>query len=224
MASTYKAVLFDMDGVVVDSMPYHYRAWRKVFRSLGIRLDKMDIYKREGEQGIRSIAAILAEHGMQLSPEQMDDLLQRKEAIFKGMAAHRLFPGVESLVCDLKGEGRLIGLVTGTSRGEIDYVLPGNLIHFFDMVVTGDSVERGKPAPDPYLKAIEGLNISPSEAVVIENAPYGIQSAKEAGAFCIAVTTSLPRKYLRNADVVCGSLKEVRGLLLGKRLGLKVPK
>ncbi|MGA1794897.1 MAG: HAD family hydrolase [bacterium] len=222
MASIYKAVLFDMDGVLVDSMPYHYRAWREVFRSLGISLDKMEIYKREGEQGIRSIAAILAEHGIQLSPEQMDQLLQKKEAIFKGMAAHRLFPGVESLVRELRGEGYLIGLVTGTSRGEIDYVLPGNLIHSFDVVVTGDSVEHGKPAPDPYLKAIEGLHIDPSDALVIENAPYGIQSAKKAGIFCIALTTSLPRKYLRDADMVCDSLEEVRGLLRGKGLGLKV--
>ena len=224
MAHRYKGMLFDMDGVVVDSMPYHYRSWRKIFKSLGIHLDKLEIYKREGEQGIGSITSILEEHGIYLSIEERNKLLQDKEVLFKKIASPRLFPGIKSLIKDLKKEGYLLGLVTGTSRGEIDYVLPSYLITSFDVIVTGDSVGRGKPAPDPYMKAISDLKIKPVDAVVIENAPFGILSAKQAGTLCIAITTSLPREYLQNADFICDSLNEVRKLILGNGLGIKITK
>ncbi len=222
MARKYKAVLFDMDGVVVDSMPYHYRSWKQIFGSLGIHLDKMEIYKREGEQGIGSISEILAKHGKHLSIEERQNLLREKEKIFKKMASPRLFPGIENFIQDLKEKGLRLGLVTGTSRGEIKYVLPPHLIDSFDVVVSGDSVSRGKPAPDPYIKAIEDLKIQAGDAVVIENAPYGIQAAKKAGTICIALTTSLPSEYLQDADFICDSLDEIRKLILGNGLGIKI--
>lgn len=224
MANKYKAVLFDMDGVVVDSMPYHYRSWKQIFRSLGINLDKLEIYKREGEQGIGSISAILVDHGIHLSVDDRKKLLHQKEMLFKKIASPRLLPGIEPLIKDLKKEGYQLALVTGTSRSEIDYVLPSCLIVSFDVLVTGDSIERGKPAPDPYMKAIEYLKIRPSDSVVIENAPFGILSAKKAGALCIAITTSLSREYLQDADFICDSLEEVRKLILGNGLGIKITK
>jgi beta-phosphoglucomutase len=224
MGNRYKAVLFDMDGVVVDSMPYHYRSWKQIFQSMGIYLDKLEIYKREGEQGIGSISAILADHGIHLSVDERKKLLQEKEVLFKKMASPRLFPGIESFINDLKKEGYRLGLVTGTSSGEIDYVLPSYLIKSFDIVVTGDSVKRGKPAPEPYIKAIVDLKIKPAETIVIENAPFGILSAKKTGALCIAITTSLSREYLQDADFICDSLDEVRKLILGNGLGIKIKK
>jgi HAD superfamily hydrolase (TIGR01509 family) len=224
MANEYKAVLFDMDGVIVDSMPYHYRSWSQIFQSLGIYLDKLEIYKREGEKGIGSISAILADHGIHLSLNERKELLQEKEVIFKKMASPQLFPGIESFINDLKNKGFRLALVTGTSRGEIDYVLPSYLIKSFDVLVTGDTVKKGKPAPDPYIKAIEDLKIRPADAIVIENAPFGILSAKKAGSLCIAITTSLSREYLQDADYICDSLEEVRRLILGNGLGIKITK
>lgn len=224
MTNRYKAVLFDMDGVVVDSMPYHYRSWDQIFRSLGVHLDKLEIYKREGEQGIGSISAILADHGIQLSEDERKKLLQEKELLFKKIASPHLFPGIESFIDDLKTEGYSLGLVTGTSRSEIDYVLPSFLIKSFDVLVTGESVKKGKPAPDPYMKAMEDLKTTPGNTIVVENAPFGILSAKKAGALCIAITTSLSGEYLQEADFICDSLEEVRKLILGNGLGIKVKK
>ncbi|MGA1865243.1 MAG: HAD family hydrolase [bacterium] len=222
MTNRYKAVLFDMDGVIVDSMPYHYRSWDQIFRSLGVNLDKLEIYKREGEKGIGSISAILADHGIQLSEDERKKLLREKEILFKKIASPHLFPGIESFIDDLKTEGYRLGLVTGTSRGEIDYVLPSCLINSFDVLVTGESVKNGKPAPDPYMKAIEDLKITPADTIVIENAPFGILSAKKAGALCIAITTSLSGEYLQDADFICDSLEEARKLILGNGLGIKI--
>ena len=80
-------------------------------------------------------------------------------------------------------------------------------------IVAGDSVKHGKPCPDPYLKAAKLLKLFPDDCIVVENAPYGIESAKRAGMYCIAVTTSLPKEYLRKADVAVNSLKEVYALI-----------
>jgi len=224
MIPKYKAILFDMDGVIVDSMPYHYDSWLQIFQSLGIYVDKTEIYQREGERGLVTLSEILGANGKDLSFADRERLLREKEILFKKMASPRLFPGIEVLIGDLKREGYALGLVTGTSREEIDSVLPARLIETFDVIVTGDSVERGKPSPEPYLKALAGLRIKPFDAVVIENAPYGIRSAKSAGIYCIAITTSLPKAYLKEADLVCDSLEEVKSLILGHGLGFEVPK
>jgi len=79
--------------------------------------------------------------------------------------------------------------------------------------VSGDSVKRGKPYPDPYIKAAKILGLRPNDCLVIENAPYGIRSAKAAGMFCVAVTTSLPKEYLKKADVIVDSLGQVNSLI-----------
>ena len=222
MIPKYKAILFDMDGVIVDSMPYHYDSWLQIFQSLGIHVDKPEIYQREGEQGLVTISEILGANGKDLSLADMERLLREKEILFKKMASPRLFSGIEALIRDLKKKGYSLGMVTGTSRGEIDSVLPAHLIQTFDVIVTGDSLERGKPSPDPYLKAMAVLRIKPSEAMVIENAPYGIRSAKSAGIYCVAITTSLPKSYLKEADLVCDSLEEVRSLIPGHGLDFEV--
>lgn len=213
MPNKYKAILFDMDGVITDTMPFHYEAWKKIFKSLGISLDKHEIYKREGEKGIVSISQILALYGLKISHEEKIKLLQDKEALFKKISQVRLFPGIEKLITSLKTQGYLLALVTGTSRGELDYILPSFLLKSFDVVVTGDAVAHGKPAPDPYLKGLNELKVKANESIVIENAPYGIKSAKDAGIFCIAITTSLPSKYLKEANIIFDSLDKVGKLI-----------
>lgn len=224
MIFRYKAILFDMDGVILDTMPYHFNAWQEIFGSLGIHLEKFDVYKREGERGIVSISEILSDYGKDLNLEDRQNLLKAKERLFKKIARPKLFPAVIPLIGDLKKKGYLLGLVTGTSRDEVEHVLPASLIKAFDVIVAGDEVKRGKPAPEPYLKAIRALKIRANEVIVIENAPYGIESAQQAGAFCIAITTSLPREYLKDADIICDSLEEVRELMLRNSLVVKVVK
>jgi beta-phosphoglucomutase len=96
---------------------------------------------------------------------------------------------------------------------ELKEILPLRIYNLFDYAVTGDHVKRGKPHPDPYLKAAKGLGLRPRECIVVENAPLGIESAKRAGMFCVALTTSLPREYLKRADVVVDSLEDITGII-----------
>jgi len=104
-------------------------------------------------------------------------------------------------------------MVTATTKDDIKEILPRGIEKLFDFIVTGDCVKRGKPYPEPYLKAAKGLKVKPSECVVIENAPYGVLSAKRAGMFCIALTSSLPPEYLKRADVIADNFEEISALI-----------
>jgi beta-phosphoglucomutase-like phosphatase (HAD superfamily) len=100
--------------------------------------------------------------------------------------------------------------VTGTSRHELDEMLPDEIKNLFSVIVTGSDVRFGKPHPEPYQQSLKRLNIEPEKAIVIENAPLGIRSAKRAGLKCFALETSLSREYLKEADYIFRSFKELQ--------------
>jgi beta-phosphoglucomutase len=99
--------------------------------------------------------------------------------------------------------------VSGTPLSEIKAILPQKIHRLFDLTVAGDQIKEGKPNPEPYLTAARILRINPKDCVVVENSPFGITSAKRAGMFCIALTTSLPKEYLKKADMVVDRLEEI---------------
>lgn len=205
-----KAVLFDMDGVVIDSMGEHARAWIKAAEHYGILVTEEEVFKREGEQGIITARDFLSKlEGARPTKKTIQEFLRMKEEIFKNSSRIRPFSGIERILDELKSKGFLLGLVTGTSLGEIDRVLPKKIAAKFDTIVAGDSVKRGKPYPDPYLLACANLGVNPKNAVAIENAPYGIISAKSAGVFCIAITTYLSPTELNGADIIINSHDEI---------------
>lgn len=208
-----KAVLFDMDGVITDTMPYHFRAWRRIFLDNGLHVSRYDIYRREGQKGKESIREIFAEAGINISASKAQRIIADKEILFNRIIRHRYIPGSRTLIKALHRNGVRLALVTGTSRREMEKILPPALLSMFEIAVTGSDVHFGKPHPEPYLKALAALKITAAEGLVVENAPFGILSAKAAGIKCYAVSTSLPAKYLLNADMVFKDLT-----LLGKKL------
>jgi len=116
------------------------------------------------------------------------------------------------LLC-LQNKGYLLGLVTGTPKAEIEKILPDRIRGLFDCIIAGDQVKNGKPDPEPYLAAARGLNVAAECCLVVENAPLGIQSAQKAGMFCVALTTSLPKEYLKNADAIADRLDQIPGIV-----------
>jgi beta-phosphoglucomutase len=206
----FKAVIFDMDGVITNTMPYHFDAWLEVFSSVGINVSCYDVYKREGQDGLSSIREIFQEYGLRLAPEAARILLREKEELFKSIVKVKFIPGSRSFLRYLDRHGLILALVTGTSRHEAERIIPKDLWKLFRATVTGDEVKNSKPHPEPFLKALKALKLPARDAAVIENAPFGIESAKRAGLFCIALETSLPRKYLRKADVVFRSIEQLK--------------
>lgn len=206
-----KAVIFDMDGVITNTMPDHFAAWKQVLFEEGIAVSHLDIYRREGQRGITSVHEIYAQYDRVLDDQMAKQILGKKEELFKKIVKRRFITGSRSFLKLLKARRIELALVTGTSRHELQRILPEELRNFFKVIVTGDDVVKGKPDPEPYLLGLKKLGISSKEAVVIENAPFGIASAKAAGIYCVAIATSLPHEFLKEADVIFDSIKALRG-------------
>jgi len=203
------AVIFDMDGVIADTMSAHFYAWKKTLKKTGINVTRHDVYKREGQRGATSVVEILNEFGLPCSPARARRLLAQKEAMFRRNVVRRYIPGSRRFIRGLKRQGMPLGLVTGTSRQEVLKILPAALVDLFDVVVTANDVKNGKPNPAPYRRALKKMKAKARDVLVVENAPLGIRSAKSAGCRCFALRTSLPRRYLRQADGVFDSFRDL---------------
>lgn len=209
-----RAIIFDMDGVIVDSMPYHFIAWYEALRPWGVRVSSFEVYSKEGERWDKTLKILLKRAKIKPDRRILEEIFGHRKKIFRRYFKRFIFKGAEELLRRLHKRGYLLGLVTGTPDKEIRKILPFALRKLFHSVVAGNDVKKGKPHPEPYLKAALALRVLPSECLVIENAPYGIESAKRAGMTCIAVTTSLPKEYLKQADMQIEDLGEIYRILL----------
>lgn len=204
------ALLFDLDGVITHTMPFHFQAWKQILGKEGLNISEHDVYSREGQKGAESVREIFADYGKSISHEKALKILNDKEVLFKSIVRLEFIPGSLEFVESLSQSGFTLGLVTGTARHELQQYVPGDVLKYFEVIVTGTDVRNGKPDPEPYQRALKQLGLDASEAVVIENAPLGIASAKASGLRCLALETSLPRKYLVEADFIFSSFEELR--------------
>lgn len=205
-----KAVIFDMDGVLVDSMPSHADAWRIVFADMGIHIKRQDIYDLEGSNHEGIVRLVFEKAGKTPKPEDFYRLVQKKQEVFARIKKIKVFDGIYECL-DLLKNRCLLGVVSGSDREVVVELLLRFFPDIFDAVVTGNDVKEGKPSSEPYLKAVGMLKLEKDECIVIENAPLGVESAKRAGLFCIAIPTYVEAQRLNGADVVLenhGLLKE----------------
>ena len=205
----FSAVIFDMDGVIVDSMPYHFLAWYEALRPYGIRVGCFDVYSREGEAWDKTLKDLFSASGIKADDKLLKKVFVQRKKIFKKYFQRFIFPQARELLVSLKEKGFGLGLATGTPQAEIKKILPSRIRGLFDCVIAGDQVKKGKPNPEPYLRAARALNVTPRSCLVVENAPLGIESAKRAGMFCVALDSSLPKEYLKRADAVISRLGEL---------------
>lgn len=197
-----RAILFDMDGVIVDSMKHHAAAWKRVLAEYGLAVEDIDIFRREGMSGRESVEDIFTEKGRPIPAEaEFRLMLERKHALFENNDI-RPYPGAEEMLRWISGRGVPMALVTGSLMRSVEHVMPAGLLGLFGAVVTAGDVANGKPAPEPYLKALERLGADAGNALIIENAPMGIRSARNAGVTCYAIETTLPQTYLGEADKI----------------------
>jgi beta-phosphoglucomutase len=196
------AILFDMDGVIVDSMRFHAAAWKQVLGNYGLAVKDLDIYLREGMSGRESVEEIFFEYGQPFPDDKaFQELIVKKHALFESNHIV-LFPCVEAILALIKGNNILTGLVTGSLKRSVDHLLNPGVLSQFNVVITAEDVLKGKPDPEPYMRAIERLGVKPELSLIIENAPMGIRSAKSAGITCYALETTLPGRYLKEADKI----------------------
>jgi beta-phosphoglucomutase len=195
-----KAVLFDFDGVVGQTMEDNCRAWAQACAEAGVEFDPREFYLHEGMKSTEFVRKLLARQGRLVT--EADALLARKNDLYRKNNSFSMYRGVESLFRQLRQRGLKVGVVSGGGRARLLSGRSGELLGSCDAVVTGDDLQVGKPAPEAYQKAAAILKVSPAECLVIENAPLGIQSAKAAGMTCIGVCSTLSPEYLKGADKV----------------------
>jgi len=208
-----RAIIFDMDGVIVDSMPYHFIAWYEALRPWGVRVSCFEVYAQEGERWETTLKGLLKREKIKPTRKVLSEIFTLRQKIFKRYFKRYIFHGAYELLLDLRMQGFALGLVTGSPLNEIKRILPVKLLRLFTAVVAGNQVKNGKPHPEPYLRAASLLKLKPGTCLVIENAPFGIISAKRAGMPCIAVSTSLPKEYLVDADIVVSQLNQISGYI-----------
>ena len=211
-----RAIVFDMDGVVLDSPPIHLLTWQRTLAPLGIELRADDHYPLEGLP-TEVTAQRLTERflGKACSDREARQLANTKRALFREMFNPSLVPGIVPLLHDLRGRGYRLGLVTGSARSVVDESLtPTGVAGIFEAIVAGDEVTAGKPDPEPYRSAAARLGVPPAQCLAVENAPLGIQSAKAAGMSCVALETTLPAERLSAADRVFPDVQSMRAWML----------
>ena len=215
---TEKAVLFDFDGVVVKSMEQHFKAWRQAFLEKGVKIKEDEFFVLEG-QGIHTISHHLGKiHG--LTPQQVKEVMDRKVSYYNQFMTLEFYDHFHDMVEHLNQHNIQMGVVTGGNRSRVEKIINEHFNHFFKVLVTVDDVERGKPFPDPFLKAAQMLSIAPEKCIVVENAPMGIQGAKRAGMTVVAITTTLKPQYLKQADHIANDFFEVE-TVLNELLGIE---
>ena len=203
-----KAVLFDMDGVLYDSMPNHAKAWSTAVTEFGLSMSPHEAYLHEGRTGHGTINILAQRHwGRNATTEEMERIYAAKSALFNTCPEPQPMPGAAQLLQSIRSLGLTIVLVTGSAqhslRTRLAHDFPG--IFSAERMVTAFDVKHGKPHPEPYLMGLEKAGVSASEAVVIENAPLGVEAAHAAGIYTIAVNTGpLSPKVLLDAgaDIV----------------------
>ena len=208
-----KAVLFDMDGVLYDSMPNHARAWQQAMAQFDITMTAADAYATEGARGIDTIRMMVqAQQQRIISLEEAQRMYDVKTRLFHEMPEARIFYGVKSLMRKIRRSGMTIGVVTGSGQRPLINRLIDDFGEFLDEehIVTAYDVKRGKPNPDPYLMGMQKAGArQPWQTIVVENAPLGVQAATAAKCFTIAVNTGpLPDHALTDAgaDLLLPSL------------------
>jgi len=203
-------VIFDLDGVLVDTGWAHKQSWYDLAEKEGFPMTDEFFYSTFGMQNYQIIPMLL---GRDVSSDEVDRLSDWKERRYRGIIAEKLAPseGAKSLLIDLKSKDFLLAVGSSAPRANLDLVLERtDLQDYFDAYVAGQDVTNGKPAPDTFLKAAEKLSLDANRCVVVEDAVQGVEAGKAAGMQVVAVTTTRKRADLHRADIIVNSLAQLQ--------------
>jgi beta-phosphoglucomutase len=185
-----RGVIFDLDGVLVDSMPDHYKAWKMAFKEVAdIEVDKRMIYLLEGMRGSDLVKKIFEQKNYD-NYSIAEKVNEQKNKIFKNILNPRAFDGVKELIEHLKCTK---AVVSGSAKKDVEVLIDKAFgKNNFDVIITADDIDRGKPDPIAFITALNRMKINAAEAIVVENAPLGVEAANKAGIQCVIVLNNTP--------------------------------
>ena len=203
--STHRAVLWDMDGTLIDSEEFHWRSWHLTLQDEGIAISRDQFLSTFGQRNDAIISQWL---GAAATPERAARIAESKEIMYRHLVRRdgiSALPGVADWVRRLRRDGWRQAIASSAPRANIETVLEVlSSTHIFDAIVSAEDVHKGKPDPEVYLLAAERVGIGASDCIVVEDAVAGIEAARAAGMHSIGV--SRDERHLPGADVVVRSL------------------
>ncbi len=208
----FEAIIFDCDGVIVDSEALSCGAWNVVFeRKFGIDIGT-DYTHILGKNSRDTVIHFLKKHDLPINEEIIQELSELKEQVYFELAEGKLqpIPDVETFLRFCRSKGLKIAVASSGTREKILFNLKQvNLLHYFDIIIGTNHHIRGKPHPDVFLEAARQLAVKPTRCMVIEDTPSGIMAAKAAGMFTIALTTTFSFDDLQQANYTASSYKQL---------------
>jgi HAD superfamily hydrolase (TIGR01509 family) len=206
------ALVFDFDGVLVDSEPLHLRAYQEVLEPLGVSLPREEYYAQYlGFDDVGMFKALAQSRRWPLDDRKIGVLIREKTRVYNTFleAGDHFYAGAADCVKRLAPRFPL-GIASGAFKHEIEATLAGQRLDgFFRFIVAAGDTAASKPAPDPYRRAAELHEVAPSSCLAIEDSRWGIESAKTAGLWCIGITNTYPVSELMQADAIISSLSEL---------------
>lgn len=197
-----KACIFDLDGVIVDTAHYHFLAWKRLAKELGIEFTEQHNERLKGVSRMQSLDILLSLGDIKLSPNEKEMLANKKNSWFvdyvEKIAPEEIFPGVKKLIDELRLNGMKIGLASSSKNAKTVI----KLLHIqndFDAIVDGNMIVHSKPHPEIFLLAAQMLGVEPRNCVVFEDAEAGVEAALAAGMKCVGVGS---KEQLGKADKV----------------------
>jgi beta-phosphoglucomutase len=209
-----KALIFDLDGVIVDTAHYHYLAWKRLAKEFNIDLTPDKNERLKGVSRVESLQMILDMGGLKKSRKDMELMAARKNEWFveyvEKMNASEIFTGVKEMLMALKQGGYTIALASSSKNAQTVLERLG-IENAFDKVVDGTMIIRGKPDPEIFLLAASQLEVLPSECIVFEDAEAGVEAALRAGMKCVGVGS---KEQLSKADFIVSKTADFDRTLL----------
>ncbi len=200
-----RGVIFDMDGVLINSEPIHCRAFQEVLAACGVTLTERQYFTEYIVYSDREVLERLLPPG-----QSLDGAVAAKEQCYLRLLSGGVPAFPDGLALLAKSQGWRIGLATGSNRREAELALRAlGIRQRFACILAREDYERGKPNPEPYLRAAQALGLPPSRCIVIEDTPGGVRAARAAGMMTVAVTHSCPREQLGEAHLVVDDLGAV---------------
>ncbi|WP_295675977.1 beta-phosphoglucomutase [uncultured Mucilaginibacter sp.] len=207
--SIIKACIFDLDGVIVDTAVYHYKAWKRLANELGFDFSEEANEKLKGVSRVRSLELILQWGGITKTKAEQDELATKKNAWYIDMISHmtpaEILPGAREFVEACRQAGLKIALGSASKNSGMILEKVG-ITNLFDAVIDGNKVSKAKPDPEVFLKGAEALNVAPAECVVFEDAIAGIDAAINGGMKSVGIGSP---DVLGKADLVVSGLNEM---------------
>jgi len=204
-----KALIFDLDGTLVNTEPMHYRAWKKTLVNNGVSQFTFENFMRFVGTSNETVAKDYIKSD-NINKSVIDLVLEKQTFYLKLIPEIQLLPGVQEILARYHGILHL-AVASSSHKREILKILKAHkLIHYFDLVIGGDMVTRRKPDPEIYLKVIHSLNIAPHECIAFEDSTHGLNSAKNAAMYSVAIPNEFTQDHdFSRADLVLTSLEEL---------------